>query len=221
MTLVLLHSPLVGPLTWRAVAAHLPGAVAPDLSGAVTHASVAERVAARLEVDGPVVLVGHSGAGPLLPRIARTVRQPVAALIYVDSVLPHPGESWIQNAPADLVDHLRGLARDGVLPPWNEWFDPAALAELLPDDEMRAAFVAELPRLPFSYFEEKASADTWDGPAGYLLLSEGYRDDAETARKQGLAMAEHIDHHLAMLTSPATVAAALQSLEPTARPITR
>ena len=141
MTLVLLHSPLVGPLTWRAVAARLPGAVTPDLSGAVTHASIAERVAARLEDDGPVVLVGHSGAGPLLPRIARTVRQPVAALIYVDSVLPHPGQSWIQNAPADLVDHLRGLARDGVLPPWNEWFDPAALAELLPDDEMRAAFV--------------------------------------------------------------------------------
>ncbi|MEV6491366.1 alpha/beta fold hydrolase [Actinoplanes sp. NPDC051633] len=212
MTLVLLHSPLVGPLTWRAVAALLPDAVAPDLSGAVTHASVASLVAAQLDGDDPVVLAGHSGAGPLLPRIARAVRQPVDALIYVDSVLPHPGESWIENAPAGLVDRLRGIARDGVLPPWNEWFDPAAVASLLPDDEMRGRFVAELPRLPFSYFEEKASADVWNGPASYLLLSEGYRDDAAAARKAGLPVAEHVDHHLSMLTDPAAVAAALRRL---------
>jgi hypothetical protein len=220
VTLVLLHSPLVGPLTWRAVAAHLPGAVTPDLSGAVTHAAVAERVAVQVTTGDAVVLVGHSGAGPLLPRIARTIRPPVAAVIYADSVLPHPGESWIDNAPAELVAHLRGLARDGLLPPWNEWFDPAALAGLLPDAELRAAFVAELPRMPLSYFEEKASADTWAGPAGYLLLSEGYRADAEAARKQGQAVAEHLDHHLAMLTAPAAVAAALRGLDPTGRPVT-
>jgi thioesterase domain-containing protein len=212
VTLVLLHSPLVGPLTWRAVSALLPGAMAPDLSGATTHAAVAERVAAQLSGDGPVVLVGHSGAGPLLPRIARTVRRPVAGLIYADSVLPHPGRSWVENAPAELVDHLRGLVEDGLLPPWHEWFEPAAIAEILPDDAVRAAFTAELPRLPFSYFTEPASADTWAGPAAYLLLSEGYRDDAEAARKAGLPVVQHLAHHLVMLTDPAPVAAALTRL---------
>jgi pimeloyl-ACP methyl ester carboxylesterase len=212
-TLVLVHSPLVGPSTWRG----FPDAVRPDLGGAVTHRAVADRAAEQLTIDGPVVLAGHSGAGPLLPRIAATIRQPVAGLIFVDSVLPHPGRSWVDEAPAELVDHLRGLVRDGLLPPWDQWFDPDALADLLPDDEMRAAFRAELPRMPFSYFTEAASEDAWAGPAGYLLLSEGYRDDAEAARKAGLRVAEHPSHHLAMLTDPAPIAAALEELVATAR----
>ncbi len=50
-----------------------------------------------------VVLVGHSGAGPLLPGIATTLARRVRALIYVDSVLPYPGRSWLDAAPAALA----------------------------------------------------------------------------------------------------------------------
>lgn len=192
---VLLHSPLVGPATWRAVATHLAEAghpsVVPDLSGALDagpplHRAVVDRAVHGLRAAGatlPLVLVGHSGAGPLLPRIARAVRRPVVGVVYVDSVLPHPGEPWTANAPPPLVDHLRGLARDGRLPPWHEWFPPEAISEILPDPATRAAFVEELPRVPFAYLTEPASADV-----------------------------EHVDHHLAMLTDPTAVATALLGL---------
>lgn len=76
--LVLLHSPLVGPLTWRPVATQ-PGEF------------------------------GY--------RIAHALPHRVAALIYVDSLLPHPGETWLARAPQPLVEHLRNLVRDGLLPP--------------------------------------------------------------------------------------------------------
>ncbi len=222
--LVLLHSPLVGPLTWRGVAAHLAEAgypvVTPDLTSAVTnepshHQAIADTVAASLATiapDTPIALVGHSGAGPLLPRIARTVGHHVSALIYVDSLLPYPGQSWIDNAPQSLVEHLHGLIRNGQLPPWHEWFPPEVITEILPDPQLRAAFIRELPCLPFTYFTEQTSTDEWRGPAGYLLLSDGYRQDAQAARQADLLVVEQIDHHLAMLTKPATVSAALVRL---------
>jgi pimeloyl-ACP methyl ester carboxylesterase len=222
--LVLLHSPLVGPGTWRDVAAYLVRAghevVTPDLAGAMAgeppyHQAIADAVATGVDQVGPeraLVLVGHSGAGPLLPRIARTVRHPVSALIYVDSSLPYPGESWLATAPRSLVDHLEGLRRDGRLPPWHEWFPPGAIDEILPDPGTRTAFVAELAPLPYAFLTERTSTGDWPGPAGYLLLSEGYRPDAEDARRAGIPVIEQLDHHLAMLTAPAAVGSVLARL---------
>ncbi|MEV6632005.1 alpha/beta fold hydrolase [Actinoplanes sp. NPDC051470] len=214
VTLALVHSPLVGPLTWRAVAAELSGefgVVVPSAAGA-TQREIAEAVAASLDVDGPVILIGHSGAGRLLPRIARAVRSPVAGLIYADSALPEPGRSWMDTAPPERARHLRGLAEDGMLPPWHEWFPPEVLAETVPDPGVRSAFVREIPRLPLGYFTEPGSPDRWTGPAGYLLLSEDYRASAEQARRAGLPVAEVVSHHLAMLTDPVAVGAGLREL---------
>lgn len=220
--LLFLHSPLVGPLTWRGVAerseaqgwhtevADLTGALSgpPPFQPAIA-AAVAQSVAGW---DRPVVLVGHSGAGPLLPGIAARLQVPVAALIYVDAGLPYPGRSWFETAPADLVEHLRGLASQGRLPPWHEWFAPEVLATLLPEARARDAFTAELRPLPLAYFQEPMPAAGWGGSAGYLLLSEGYRDDARRATGSGMAVVEHPSHHLAMVTDPEAVAGRLREL---------
>ena len=224
MTLALVHSPLVGPLSWQAAAEVLRDegevVVVPDLTEGVTagppvlpavQQAAAEAVAATSSA-APVVMVGHSGAGPLLPGIADLTSAPVRALLYVDSLLPQSGVSWFDRAPADLAGHLRGLARDGVLPPWNEWFEAGAVEELLPDRRMRERFVAELPRLPVAYFREPVPPASWDGPSGYLLLSEAYDGDAAQARRRGWPVLERRGHHLSMLTDPATVAAAIREL---------
>jgi pimeloyl-ACP methyl ester carboxylesterase len=220
--LVFVHSPLVGPSTWRSVAqrcaadgwttavADLTRAMAgpppyqPELAAAV--AQVAD------PLHRPVVLVGHSGAGPLLPGIAAELSVPVRALVYVDAGLPYPGRSWFEAAPAQLVDRLAGLAADGWLPAWHEWFEPEVLAAVLPERRLRDEFTAELDRLPLAYFQEPMSPATWPGAAGVLLLSEGYRGDAVVAEAQGLTVVEHRSHHLAMLTDPDEVASALREV---------
>jgi pimeloyl-ACP methyl ester carboxylesterase len=220
--LVFVHSPLVGPATWRAVADRFivdgQAAAVPDLTGAMTGPAhylpqIARAVAAVADPPGvPAILIGHSGAGPLLPGIATALAVPVRALLYVDAGLPYPGQSWFERAPEELVAHLRGLASDGWLPPWHEWFPPDSLAQLLPAAEQQARFIAELRPLPRSYFEERMPAADWSGPAGYLLLSEAYRDDAARAAAQGMPVAERQSHHLAMLTSPDLVASAVREL---------
>lgn len=224
MTLALVHSPLVGPATWQAAAEVLRDegevVVVPDLTRSVSATPPVLPAVQRAAADavdtarsaGPAVLVGHSGAGPLLPGIADRTMARISALIYVDSLLPHPGASWLDRAPADLADHLLGLARDGLLPPWNEWFDAAAIEEVLPDPRVRARFVAELPRLPLAFFDETAPPESWDGPSGYILLSQAYEADAAQARRRGWPVLERRSHHLAMLTDPVAAAAAILEL---------
>jgi hypothetical protein len=220
--LVFVHSPLVGPLTWRAVADRFNAegwqAAVPDVSvamaggGPYRPAIEARARQAAAELDSPVVLIGHSGAGPLLPGIAAASPVPVRGLLYVDAGLPYPGRSWFQTAPRDLVDHLAAMAADGWLPPWHEWFPPESLAGLLPDARLRDRFTAELRPLPLSYFQEAMPSVTWSGPAGYLLLSEAYRDDATRAGEQHLLVVELPSDHLAMITTPDAVTAALRDL---------
>src|SRR5205823_5194873 len=96
----------------------------------------------------PVVLVAHSGAGALVPSVAVACDGVVEAAVFVDAILPHPGTSWFDNAPASLREHLRTLAADTWLPPWHQWFPPGTLDDLLPDPDLRSRFIAELPRLP-------------------------------------------------------------------------
>jgi hypothetical protein len=210
--IALLHSPLVGPSTWVQVAARLRlrghEVTVPDLTPALSAEGPILPAIADLVVCDDAILVGHSGAGPLLPAIAR--RTGARAVVYADSLLPYPGGSWLDSAPRELVEHLRALVRDdGRLPPWHEWFPAGTLDEILPDPAVRTAFVAELPRLPWRYFTERTDPEPWAGPAGYLLLSDGYREPAEAARAAGMPVVELPTHHLAMLTHPDRVADAL------------
>ena len=215
MAVVLVHSPLVGPLTWRPVAAELTRlghqTVVPTATPFSGHPTFADSVARQCPT-GAVTLVGHSGAGPHLPVIASLLPGRVDALIYVDARLPDPGAPPLAHLSAETAAHLRSLVRHGMLPPWHEWFPPGSLSTMLPDPQMRAAFISELRPVPFAYYSEPVPAYEWQGPSSYLLLSEGYRRHAQAAGRSGATVAELVDHHLAMLTAPAAVATALQRL---------
>jgi len=77
--LLLVHSPLVGCASWELVAADLAGrgyeVGVPDLSGTVAagppYCSRQAEVIARSASGQPVILIGHSGAGPLLAAAGR------------------------------------------------------------------------------------------------------------------------------------------------------
>jgi pimeloyl-ACP methyl ester carboxylesterase len=224
--LVLLHSPLVGPLTWQPAATSLRAAgyqvAVPSLTGVLDtgppfYRKLADRVAATIRQANPtgaVVLIGHSGAGALLPAAAEAAGTAVAAAVFVDAILPHPGRSWFQTAPPALGEQLRGLASDRQLPPWHQWFPPEVVTQLLPEEDLRRRFIAELPHLPLAYFEERAPVVSgWPTACcGYLRLSGAYDGVADEAERHGWVVIRESADHLAMLTRPATIAGLLVRL---------
>jgi pimeloyl-ACP methyl ester carboxylesterase len=223
---VLIHSPFVGPTTWSHVARELERhgreALVPSLLGIADaegpqwhRAAEAVRAAVASTAD-PVVLVGHSGGGFLLPMIADTLTAEVAALVFVDSFLPPPGGS-LRLAPPEFVDQLRPLATDGVLPPWSSWFGEDAMRELVPDLRLRTILEDAMPRLPLSCLDASVPVpDGWDAtPCAYLLLTgEPYGQSAAAARRRGWPVAEISGvRHLAIATEPLAVTDALLELE--------
>jgi pimeloyl-ACP methyl ester carboxylesterase len=220
---VLVHSPLVGPGTWRPVARELerlghralvpclnePAAVAPGRRDSAE----AVRDAVR-QLEEPLVLAGHSGGGLLLPAIAEAVAPPVRGLVFVDSAVPAlVGETPV--VPAPFLEHLRALAVDGILPRWSEWFGEEAMRELVPDEALRESLIRELPSLPLSFFERRIPSPAgWDRrPCAYLLLSDAYRESAAEARDRGWPVEEiRGAQHLHLVVAPDEVAEALLRL---------
>ena len=221
--LLLVHSPLVGCGTWAPVARDLAAdgyaVIVPDLAGAVAagppyHLRQA-RVITGSAAGQPVILIGHSRAGPLLATAGTMLGQAVRGYVFVDARLPSPGRSWIETVPPGLTARLREMAGpQGWLPPWPQWWGEEELAALLPDPAARRHFAAGCPRLPLAMLEEvHPPAPGWtDGPGGYLQLSDAYEGEAARARELGWPVRRMLSHHLALLTEPGRVAREVREL---------
>jgi pimeloyl-ACP methyl ester carboxylesterase len=219
VTAVLVHSPFLGPASLRPLADALaslghpavlldlrPSVVAPPvhqvLLGAFADAMSEEFL------DGPVVLIGHSGAGPLLPGFADALEEGVAGLVFVDAGLPTPGRSWRETVPASLYAELRAMSREGQLPRWQRWFSPDPLS-VVADPALRAEIADEAPEVPIAFLKEERPEVEWPGPAGYVQLSSPYDEDAAAAEAQGWPIRRLATHHLAPATDPDPVARAI------------
>lgn len=220
---VLLHSPLLGPLTWRAVADDLRGrgarAEAPawrPLSQveAGFYRTLSTDLARTIEAEGhePLILVAHSGAGALVPALTAALSARVAATILVDAILPHPALSWFDTAPPALRQELTLASQGGELPSWDGWWPPGALERLIPDTRLRGDLLDELGPLPLAYFEEAAPHGSLQGPGAYLQLSGAYEDQAQAARALGWRARRLQLNHLSPLTAPREVAASIFAL---------
>ena len=215
-SITLIHSPIIGSGSWRAVSRRIEARgrevrvpkIAFDDLAAPFDVAIAGGVAAQVG-DTATALVVHSGAGSLVPALAN--RLSLTAVIFVDAILPTPGRSWFDTAPQSLGEHLRKLANDGVLPSWPNWFGEAVMSRLLPYAPLREAFEADCPSLPLAYFEAPASPEALPPglPAAYLRLSEGYDEEAETAKALGWPLRLENLHHLALLTHPDRIAGAI------------
>ncbi|MEU2348842.1 alpha/beta hydrolase [Modestobacter sp. NPDC049651] len=131
--LVLVHGAWHGAWCWQRV---LPGLTAAGhrvhpvtLSGlgerahqpaaGITLAThVADVVTAvRAQEFTDVVLVGHSYAGMVVTGAADQLDE-VARLVYVDGVVPHPGQTWAEtNPPAAQAERRAQIAATGVMAP--------------------------------------------------------------------------------------------------------
>jgi hypothetical protein len=217
-TLLFVHSPVMGPSTWMYTAAVLRengfGCAVPDLTALATmdppyYPKYATAAAAAVdESSDPVVVVGHSAAGALLPAIAEAVGDRTHGAVFVDAMLPQPGRSWFDTAPPGPEAQLRGLADHGLLPPWHEWFPRGSLEALVPDQARRRRLIAEIPRLQVAYFDEPAPpAQFAKSVAGaFLRLGPPFDPAADTADRLGWWVARKDWDHLRMLSAPEAVA---------------
>jgi pimeloyl-ACP methyl ester carboxylesterase len=220
---VLIHSPLVGPATWLPVAGQLrrsgASTVVPDLARFEgddapfwqRHTRAVVLAMREVPTDRRVILVGHSGAGALLPSIGRASRQPVAAYVFVDAGIPRDGQSRIANGP--FAAFIRQLyAGGGRYPNWTE----EDLREIIPDADQRQRLLADLRPPPIGFWEEPiAVSASWpDAPCAFLRFTpnSAYDDAAAEARRRGWPYAELPGGHFHLLVAPVAVARSLLEL---------
>lgn len=222
---VLIHSPLVGPLTWKSVAEVLRkrgyDAVVPVLKSDESsekpywqqHVDTVVDAVKDAPSDQPLVLVAHSGAGMLLPAIGQALERPVQRYIFVDAGIPEGGKSRMElmGSPEE-IENFRRSAKGGYLSPWNE----ADLRDTIPDEGLRRRFVDELHPLPQSMYEEPIPMFTgWpDAPVSYLRFGSNPAYDAafQRAKDEGWQTMQIDGDHFHMLVDPEAVAQALIDL---------
>ena len=199
---VLVASPFTGSFAWSEVAPRLRA-----LGRRVEVHGVDD------EIGAPVVLVAHSGGGPALPALA-AARGGVSGMVLLDALLPHPGRSWSQTVPESFATRLKSGAVDGKLTPWPQWWGEQRMRELIPDDALRAAFVRACPAVPVSVIDE-VMPEVPDPPAVFVQLSAAYTPETDAARAHGWPVLVLDKDHLALLTQPDEITAAI--LEATTR----
>lgn len=220
--MLFVHSPLVGPSSWASLAplVRQRGAVTavPDLTGVAGAPSpawrwfVAEAVAAAADLPGTVVVVGHSGAGVMLPAIAAALGDRHASTVFVDAVVPP--ESGSHHTPPQLLELLDGVTTDDVLAPWLDWWPASTIAELLPSADLEASVRSDLPQLPRAFYDDDVHVpDGWTSRRNaYVQTSPAYDDDHRRAAALGWPTAVVDGTHLSILTDPGTVLGALDDV---------
>ena len=217
---VLIHSPLVGRLTWTLVADQMKQrgikVIVPILRDTPDsmepfwkqHANSVSQALAHIPGSQPVTLVGHSGAGPLLPVIRQSIKNPINAYIFVDASVPRDDASRLDLMKAEDLEWAESFQQElehgGRFPTWN--FDD--LEEVIPDDSLRGQMVAEIRPRALPFFTESIPVfDGWpDAPCVYIRFSASYRKVAARAKENGWPVHEMEAGHFHMLVDPATVA---------------
>ena len=220
ITYALIHSPLVGPFTWqlvyqslvkREVKVVLP-TLLDDVKSAIPYwQQHAESIASSLsEVpkSQKLVLVAHSGAGPLLPAIRQRLTQAIIAYVFVDAGIPRDGLSRLDlikmEDPEWAEQFHSSLLKGEQFPTWTE----EDLREIIPDGEARKKLVAEIHPRSLSFFTERIPVHAgWpDAPCIYMKFSESYKWDAVQAKQSGWPVYEVNAGHFHMLVEPVAVA---------------
>jgi hypothetical protein len=148
------------------------------------HASSVAQSLADVPKSLPLILVAHSGAGPLLPAIRRSIQNPVDAYVFVDAGISRDGVTRLDlmlYEDADWADQFqKELERGGRFPTWS--FDD--LREAIPDENIRSQMVSELRPRNLDFFTEPIPifAGWPDAPCVYIQLSASYDWDAALAR---------------------------------------
>lgn len=221
-SLLLVHSPLLGPSSWRRVATHAGELgfelALPDMTDVANAAQprgkhfVAAAAEAGQSLRHPRLVVGHSGAGVFLSEIAHHLGEEETAIVFVDALVPP--QAGAHTTPPRIKDMLDGQTDDGVLAQWLDWWPEDVIEDLLPDPADRAALRADMPRMPRAFYDESVPVpDGWShGPCCYLRLSAAYDEALEAARERGWPTDSVDCSHVSIYIDPRKVLEAIVGL---------
>ncbi|MFE9445157.1 alpha/beta fold hydrolase [Streptomyces sp. NPDC006602] len=181
-TVVLVHGAFADAASWSGVITELQShgipVIAPPnpLRGLASDAAYVASVAA--QIDGPVILVGHSYGGALITVAGAT--ENVVGLVYVAAYVLEEGESLgeLQGRFPDspLVSNLKQWTYpvEGTDPAVEVTITPEAFPDVfaadVPAEVTRVLAVAQRP-LAAAAFEETASASAWKTKPSWALVA--------------------------------------------------
>lgn len=160
-----------------------------------------------------IVLVGHSGAGSLLPSVRETLPHNVMGYLFVDAIIPRHNFSRLDqfSTPAE-AEAFRRAAQDGKLPTWKE----EHVQDFISDSSTRRQFVRELAPMPLAVYEEKIPVPAYwpDAPCAFLHFSHSdtYLPFRKEAEENGWLTDSIQGRHFHMLEDPETVGDTLLDL---------
>jgi hypothetical protein len=217
---VLIHSPLVGGLTWTLVADQMRQrdltVVVPILSDSAAskepfwrqHAESVAQAHINVHKDEMVILVAHSGAGPLLPAIRQYIANPIHAYVFVDAGIPRDGATRLDLMMSEDPEWAKRfeekLQGGDQFPNWSN----EDLREIVPHENLREKLVAELHPRGLDFFTEPIPVfHEWpDAPCVYIQFSAPYENPATQARQAGWLTYELRAGHFHMLVDAKAVA---------------
>lgn len=212
-SVALIHSPFTSAVAWGGAPAALRAkgftVLVPEVldDDEPPYASrFVARVSQQLQIEAPaqrLVLVGHGGAGPLLPQIAfgrHASGTPVDGYVFVDAQLPRTLKSATRldlleaDDPVSCATLSQQLADGARVPDWTD----ADLQDVLPDGIDRALLLAGLRPRSMDFFTEPLPVpEDWpDAPCAYIQLSDTYAGAARTAELRGWNVHRQDAHHL-------------------------
>jgi pimeloyl-ACP methyl ester carboxylesterase len=217
---VLIHSPLVGGLTWTLVADEMRqrglNVIVPVLNDSPgskesfwkQHVDSFAQTVKHLPKNETVTLVAHSGAGPLLPAIRAVIPNPINAYVFVDAGLPKDGATRLGlmlEENSEWAGQLQAeLERGGQFPTWSS----EDLREIIPDENLRKQLIAEINPRKLDFFTEPIPVfHQWpDAPCIYILFSPPYITAEIQARQSGWKTYKLDAGHFHMLVDAKSVA---------------
>jgi pimeloyl-ACP methyl ester carboxylesterase len=222
-TIVLVHGAFADASTWRRVYDHLTEdgytVLAPPnpLRGIPHDVSYAKSVIDQL--DGAVVLVGHSYGGAVITVAGSSDK--VAGLVYVAGVVPDEGESV-----NDLQGRFPSLAMGPLVQPLELAdgsveisIDPARFPDVfgadLPADDAAFRAISQRP-VAATAFDDRATAAAWQAKPSWAVFGTGDRPVAPELHRFSYDRAgskvTEVDgaSHLIMLSQPEIVAGVIR-----------
>ena len=216
---VLIHSPLVGGLTWTLVAEqmwqHGYSVIVPILSDLEIskdpywkqHADSVAQALVDIPPGTNVILVAHSGAGPLLPIIRQNIPNRIRAYVFVDAGIPRDGATRLDLMRSEDPEWAKGfeesLQSGEQFPKWS--IDN--LREIVPDENLRKKLVAEIRPRGLDFFTEPIPVfHGWpDAPCVYIQFSTPYERPAAQGSQAGWQIYKLSVGHFHMLVDASAV----------------